>query len=219
MLHIAFNTRIKIENVYREGITKIRPQDMIMANELGYKIKLIANATIDENNNADVRVHPMLVSKNSMLAHIDYVTNAVALSGHPIGNIVLSGPGAGEFPTASSVVGDILAIQKEFGTTDYLLPMMRCHHHSKANPVNINDTYNKYYISITAPNAIGVIAKIGTICANKNISLSSILQKGVSTNNTADITVITEKCQEKLIREVVGELTDCKVNSLIRVAE
>ena len=216
---IAFKTRIKLENVYREGITKIRREDMIRANELGYKIKLIANATIDENNNADVRVHPMLVSKNTLLAHTDYVTNAVEMSGHPIGSIVLTGPGAGEFPTASSVVGDILAIQKEFGTTDYLLPMMRCHHNSKANPVNINDTYNKYYISITAPNAIGVIAKIGTICANKNISLSSILQKGVSSDNTADITVITERCQEKLIREVVNELNDCKVNSLIRVAE
>ena len=104
---IAFKKRIKIENVYREGITKIRKEDMAQANEFGYKIKLIATATIDENDNADVRVHPMLVSKNTMLAHIDYVTNAVAISGHPIGNIVLSGPGAGEFPTASSVVGDI----------------------------------------------------------------------------------------------------------------
>ena len=72
----------------------------------------------------------MLVSKDSMLAHIDYVTNAVAISGHPIGNIVLSGPGAGEFPTASSVVGDILAIAAEFGRTDYMLPMMRCNHTS-----------------------------------------------------------------------------------------
>ncbi len=216
---IAFKKRIKIENVYREGITKIRKEDMAKANEFGYKIKLIATATIDENDNADVRVHPMLVSKNSMLAHIDYVTNAVAISGHPIGNIVLSGPGAGEFPTASSVVGDILAIAAEFGRTDYMLPMMRCNHTSKANPVNIDNTYNKYYISITAPNAIGVIAKIGTICANKNISLSSILQKGVSDDNTADITVITESCQEKLIKEVVNELNDCTVNSIIRVAD
>ena len=216
---IAFKKRVKIENVYREGITKIRKEDMAKANEFGYKIKLIATATIDENDNADVRVHPMLVSKNSMLAHIDYVTNAVAISGHPIGNIVLSGPGAGEFPTASSVVGDILAIAAEFGRTDYMLPMMRCNHTSKANPVNIDNTYNKYYISITAPNAIGVIAKIGTICANKNISLSSILQKGVSDDNTADITVITESCQEKLIKEVVNELNDCTVNSIIRVAD
>lgn len=214
---IAFKKRVKIENVYREGITKIRKEDMAKANEFGYKIKLIASATIDENDNADVRVHPMLVPKNSLLAHTDYVTNAVLLSGHPIGSIVLSGPGAGEFPTASSVVGDILAIAAEFGKTDYLLPMMRCKHTSKANPVNIDNTYNKYYISITAPNAIGVIAKIGTICANKNISLSSILQKGVSDDNTADITVITESCQEKLIKEVVEELKDCTVNSIIRV--
>ncbi len=216
---IAFKKRIKLENVYREGITKIRKEDMAKANEFGYKIKLIATATIDENNNADVRVHPMLVSKDATLAHIDYVTNAVFLSGHPIGDILLSGPGAGEFPTASSVVGDILSIAAEFGKTDYMLPMMRCNHTTTANPVKIEETFNKYYISITAPNAIGVIAKIGTICANKNISLSSILQKGVSKDNTADITVITEHCQEKLIREAVNELTDCTVNSIIRVAD
>lgn len=216
---IAFNSRIKFENVYREGITKIRKEDIQRANELGYKIKLIASATIDENNNADVRVHPMLVPKKNMLAHIDYVTNAVLIKGHPIGSIVLSGPGAGEFPTASSVIGDILAIAREYKTTDYLLPMMRCHHNSTANPVKIEDTYNKYYLSITAPNAIGVIAKIGTICASKDISLSSILQKGVFENNTAEITVITEKCLERKIREVVNELDGCEINSLIRVME
>ena len=216
---IAFNSRIKFENVYREGITKIRKEDMQKAKELGYKIKLIASATIDENNNADVRVHPMLVSESNMLSNINYVTNSVALSGHPIGSVVLSGPGAGEFPTASSVIGDILAIAREWKTTEYLLPMMRCTHHKNANPVKIEDTYNKYYFSITAPNAIGIIAKIGSICANKNISLSSILQKGVSENNTAEITVITEKCLEKNIQEVLTELDGCTVNSLIRVME
>ena len=220
---ISFNSRIKYENVYREGISHVRTEDMAAANELGYKIKLIASASIDENDNADVRVHPMLVPQNTMLAHTNYVTNAVEMSGHPIGKIVLSGPGAGEFPTASSVIGDILAIAKEFGTTQYLLPMMRCHHHSTAKPVNIDDTYNKYYLSIKAPNAIGVIAKIGTICANKNISLSSIVQTGVNENNTAIITVITEKCLEKSIKEgineLVNELPDCEVLSMIRVAE
>ena len=121
---ITFNKRIKIENVYREGITKIRAEDMKAANDLGYKIKLIASAHMDDNENVDVRVHPMLVSKKSTLAHIDYVTNAVSLSGHPIGSVTLSGPGAGEFPTASSVVGDILAIAAEIGKSDYILPML-----------------------------------------------------------------------------------------------
>ena len=216
---IAFKKKIKLENVYREGITKIRKEDMKEANEFGYKIKLIATASIDENDNADVRVHPMLISKDTTLAHIDYVTNAVELNGFPVGKIVLSGPGAGEFPTASSVVGDILTIQAEFGKNEYMLPMMRCNHSDAANPVKIDDTFNKYYISITAPNAIGIIAKIGSICASKNISLSSILQRGVSEDNTADITVITEICQEKLIKEVVNELNDCTVNSIIRVAD
>ena len=110
---ITFNKRIKIENVYREGITRIRAEDMKSANDLGYKIKLIASAHLNDNGEADVRVHPMLVSKKSTLAHIDYVTNAVSLEGHPVGSITLSGPGAGEFPTASSVVGDILAIVAE----------------------------------------------------------------------------------------------------------
>ena len=216
---IAFNSRTKVEDVYREGITKIRKEDMQRANELGYKIKLIASASIDENNNADVRVHPMLVPKTHSLAHINYVTNAVAISGHPIGNILLSGPGAGEFPTASSVIGDILSIARAWKTTDYLLPMMRCHHHSISNPVRIEDTYNKYYLAIKAPNAIGVIAKIGKACADKNISLASILQKGVESDNTAEITVITEKCLERSIREVIAELDDCEVSSLIRVME
>ena len=218
---LAFKKRIKIENVYREGITKIRAQDMHAANDLGYKIKLIASAYLDEEGRADVRVHPMLVSKKSTLAHIDYVTNAVSLSGHPMGSITLSGPGAGEFPTASSVVGDILAIAAEVGTTDYLLPMMRCNHSEAAIPVNILDTENKYYLSINAKNSKGVIGKIGKICEDNNISLASIVQRGVSEDNTADITVITELCKEKNMQKAIETFEQDefinKVNSLIRV--
>ena len=214
---IAFNKRVDINKVYREGISKVRAEDMQQANELGYKIKLIANASINEQDEGDVRVHPTLVPKNSTLAHIDYVTNAVGMKGFPIGDILLSGPGAGEFPTASSVIGDILNIAAEIGTTNYPLPMMRCKHSEEAKMIPISETKNKYYISITAPNNTGVIGKIGTICADKNISLSSIIQKGVSDNNTADITVITEICKEADIQSAISELKDCKINSLIRV--
>lgn len=216
---ITFQKRIKIENVYREGITKIRAEDMKAANDLGYKIKLIASAHMDGNGNADVRVHPMLVSKKSTLAHIDYVTNAVSLSGHPVGSITLSGPGAGEFPTASSVVGDILAIAAELGKSEYILPMMRCRHSEAAKMIDIADTTNKYYISINAKNNKGVIGKIGTICADNNISLASIVQRCVSEDNTADITVITELVKEKDMQNAIKqiELDGNKVQSLIRV--
>lgn len=218
---IAFGKRIKIENVYREGITKISPDDMKAANEMGYKIKLIASAELNEDSKADVRVHPMLVPKTKTLAHIDYVTNAVSLSGHPVGDVTLSGPGAGEFPTASSVVGDILAIASEIDKTDYLLPMMRCNHHENAVMTPIEDTRNKYYISITAHNRLGVIGRIGKACEGHNISLASIVQKEVAGDNAAKITVITEICKEKDMQNVINIFNNdpaiASVNSLIRV--
>ena len=216
---ITFQKRIDINKVYREGITKIRATDMEAANDLGYKIKLIASANMYDNGDIDVRVHPMLVSKKSTLAHIDYVTNAVMLKGHPVGSITLSGPGAGEFPTASSVVGDILAVAAELGKSDYILPMMRCKHSEDANMIDIADTTNKYYISINAKNNKGVIGKIGTICADNDISLESIVQRCVSDDNTANITVITELVKEKNMQRAIKlfEQDGNKVNSLIRV--
>lgn len=218
---IAFGKRVKFENVYREGITKISPEDMQAANEMGYKIKLIASAEITEDNKADVRVHPMLISKSNPLAHIDYVTNAVTLTGHPVGSVTLSGPGAGEFPTASSVVGDILAIASEIGKTDYLLPMMRCHHNESAEPIDISETENKYYISMTAKNNIGVIGRIGKACEENQISLASIVQKEVTKDNAAHIRVITDICKEKDMQKVIAIFNNdsaiTSVNSLIRV--
>ena len=216
---ITFQKRIDINKVYREGITKIRANDMEAANDLGYKIKLIASANMYDNGDIDVRVHPMLVSKKSTLAHIDYVTNAVMLKGHPVGSITLSGPGAGEFPTASSVVGDILAVAAELGKSEYILPMMRCKHSEDANMIDIADTTNKYYISINAKNNKGVIGKIGTICADNDISLESIVQRCVSDDNTANITVITELVKEKNMQRAIKlfEQDGNKVNSLIRV--
>ncbi|MBE7712407.1 MAG: homoserine dehydrogenase [Cyanobacteria bacterium SIG26] len=218
---IAFGKRIKIENVYREGITKVSPEDMKTANEMGYKIKLIASAELNKDGKADVRVHPMLVGKSKTLAHIDYVTNAVSLSGHPVGDITLSGPGAGEFPTASSVVGDIFAIVSELDKSDYILPMMRCTHEENAEMIDISDTENKYYISITANNSMGVIGRIGKACEDNNISLASIMQKEVEGNSSARITVITELCKEKNMQKVIDIFNNdpaiTEVNSLIRV--
>lgn len=222
---IAFNKRINIKNIYREGICKIQAADMKYANELGFKIKLIALAQLDDNGNADVRVHPMLVKKSKSLAHIDYVTNAVMIEGHPVGEIMFSGPGAGEFPTASSVVGDILAIATELTIEgrDYILPMMRCHHAQEAKMIDISETKNRYYLSINTKNSVGVIAFLGNIFAENNISISSLLQKGLGTDNTANIVVITESCLEKNLQNAIKmiEKDSCinKINSLIRVME
>lgn len=220
---ITFNKRVKLENVYREGITKVKSEDIKYANELGYKIKLVAYAHIDENDNADVRVHPMFVSKEETLAHIDYVKNAVTLTGSPVGKITLSGAGAGEMPTASSVVGDILAIEREYGTTDYILPMMRCKHahNTTAKMVPIDETENKYYLRLIANDKIGGIADITEHFAEKKISIESILMKEVKENNIAEIVIVTDKCKEKLIKELKNDfdMHSCvkELASMIRI--
>lgn len=219
---IALNQRVDINKIYREGITKISANDMKFANELGYKIKLIALAELDSNGMTDVRVHPMLVPNTNILSTISNVTNAVLVEGYPVGNVTFAGPGAGELPTASSVVGDILAIQRDFDAAEPL-PMMRCNHSVSAKQLDICDTKNRYYISITAANIPGVIGTIGDICGRHNINLSSVLQKGVCKENSAQIVVITEISKESNIQDAIDELNRneriVKINNLIRVME
>lgn len=218
LANITFNKRIDVNKIYREGITNIDADDIKFADELGYKIKLIALAQ-EEDGQIDVRVHPMLVSKSNVISGINNALNAVMLEGHPVGQVMFTGPGAGEFPTASSVVGDILAIAAEFSKCETILPMTRCHHKDMAVQTNILDTKNSYYISITAPNAIGVIGVIGTACGKNKINISSVLQKGTQKDGTAHIIVITETCSERDIQNAIEELKkqSIKINNLIRV--
>lgn len=218
LANITFNKRIDVTKIHREGITNISAQDIKFADELGYKIKLIALAQ-DNDGQIDVRVHPMLVSKSRVISGINNALNAVLLEGFPVGQVMFTGPGAGEFPTASSVVGDILAIDAEFGKCETILPMTRCHHREMAVQTDILDTKNSYYISITAPNAMGVIGVIGTACGKNKINISSVLQKGTQKDGTAQIIVITEECSERDIQNVIEELKkqSIKINNLIRV--
>ncbi len=218
---IAFNKRVDINKIYREGITKISAHDIDFAREFGYTIKLIALAQDFENGKVDVRVHPMFVPNKNVLANINNAMNAVLLYGHPVGEVMFTGSGAGEMPTASSVAGDILALATELEESCYPLPMMRCHHEAQAQQLAIDETYNQYYISINAANTPGVIGLVGTVCGKHNINLASLLQKGVNENNTAEIVVITASSKESDVQNALDELLDAieinKINNLIRV--
>lgn len=209
---LAFHQKIDINKIYKEGITKISAYDMQMAKELGYKIKLIALGAKTTDGKLDVRVHPMFVPTQNVISEIDNVTNAVLLNGFPVGEIMFVGAGAGEFPTASSVCGDILAIATELPNTQNPLPMMRTNNKTQADQIDIKETYNKYYLSIKAANNVGVIGFIGTTCGNNNINLENIIQKGVDKDETARIIVITGRCKEAHLQHALDEL---KANSAI----
>ena len=220
LANIIFHKRIDINKIYREGITKISADDIKCADELGYKIKLIALAQKSDDE-IDVRVHPMLVRKDNVISNTNNALNAVLLEGHPVGQVMFTGPGAGEFPTASSVIGDILAIDAEFGKCENILPMTRCHHKEWAKQKDVLDTTNSYYLNITAKNAMGVIGAIGTVCGKNRINISSVLQKGTKSDGTAEIIVITEESAERDIQNAISELEaqSIKINNLIRVMQ
>lgn len=219
LANITFHKRIDVNKIYKEGITKISADDIKFANELGYKIKLIGLAQKTENDELDIRVHPMLVPMTNMISGINNAMNAVLLEGFPVDKVMFTGPGAGEFPTASSVVGDILQIAGELHHTDTVLPLHRCPHKENAEQIDIKYTKNKYYISIKAANSKGTIGIIGTVCGNNNINLSSILQKGIKDDNTAQVIVITEVANEFDIQNAIKELSaqNIEINNLIRV--
>ncbi len=217
--NIVFHKKIDYKKIYREGITKITQDDIKCAKELGYKIKLIGLAQKLENDELDIRVHPVLVEENSMLAKISNAINTVQLEGCPVGSVMFTGPGAGEGPTASSVVGDILAIAAEISYTDTILPSSRVKTDVEAKQADILNTKNSYFIAINAQNARGTIGIIGSVCAENNINLQSILQKGIKEDNTALIVVITEASYEADIQNAVKKLNEqnIKVTNLIRV--
>jgi len=220
---IIFNKRIDVKRIYREGIDKISPIDISYAAEFGYKIKLIALAQDDDSGRVDIRVHPMFVSKNQPLAHIDGVLNAVTIEGDTVGKVMFSGAGAGELPTASSVIADILSIVNEIGRTDYPLPMMRCQHSDDAEYLEIGNITSKYYIRLIANNSPGVIGNLGIICGKNNINLYSIIQKGILEDGCARIVLLTEKARESDIQTALNEIKSSssikEIENVIRVMD
>ena len=218
---ISFNKKVDINKIYREGITKIKSQDIKSAKELGYTIKLIALGQKLDNGKIDVRVHPMLVAQKHLLAKVQNATNSIMLSGYPVGDLVFTGAGAGAEPTASSVVGDLLVLAADLETTDCPIPQAICNHNETADQIDIGDTYNEYYVAINASNHPGAIGLIGTVFGRNNINISTIMQKGINSDNTAEIVVITECAKEADVQNALKELLKSEsiknIDNLLRV--
>ena len=159
----------------------------------------------------------MLVSKSKAISEIKNATNAVSLNGFPVDKVMFVGPGAGEFPTASSVVGDILSIKSEIHRSGEILPMTTCHHSEYANQIDIENTKNCYYLCIKANNNPGEIGKIGLESGKNGINLSCILQKGTQDDDRATIIVITEECCESAMNAMIANLEKENINVINRI--
>ena len=212
---IAFGKRVDVNNVYCEGISKVSPVDIAYAAELGYKIKLIAMSQVYEEGKLDIRVHPALVSKEHPLASINGVTNALTVYGDAVGEVNFSGPGAGELPTASAVVGDVLAIAREIPLTSNILPSMRCKHTENADIIPMENTVNSYYVRIHSNDTPGVIGNLGLACGNHGVSLSGVIQKDILEDGNARIIILTHEVKESAMRAAINDISKQSTTKLI----
>ena len=207
---LAFHSRIRVEDVYREGITRVNTEDIAFGREMGYVLKLLAIGK-DNGDTIEARVHPAFLPADHPLARVDGSLNAVYLYGHSFKDMMLEGRGAGDAPTASAIVGDIVqAAQNAVHPMPYL----------REDPLPIADDWeSKYFIRMKAKDAPGVLAEVTGLLAGEGISVSAMMQKGAEPGGKATLIVITHTAPEKAIWRVVEALKPeiCSVESVIRV--
>ena len=215
---IAFNSRVTLNDVYVEGITGITAEDIRYATELGFVIKLLAIAKEDELGRVQIRVHPSFLPVNHPLAAVNDVFNAVFVQGDAVGEIMHFGRGAGQMPTASAVVGDIIEIVRNLNHNTKARIGCTCY---EQKPIlSINELEVEYYIRMTVTDRPGVLAGIAGVFGDNDVSIATVLQKS-SDENRAELIMITHRVREKGLRDALSVLSGMsivgEINSVIRL--
>ena len=221
---IAFNSRVKLNDVYTEGIRNITQLDMDTADDMGYVIKLLALAHRTPEG-IDVRVHPTMLPKAHQMAQVNGVFNAIYVTGDAVGETMFYGAGAGSFPTASAVVGDILSLSEQISRGVAPLPEIEPYGHNLAfKPMD--ELQTKYYVRLKVADRVGALSETVDIFAKHNISISLINQvedgkSGVS--DACSVIFLTHRALEKDVQAAAAELAsvDCvaEVANVLRIED
>ena len=214
---LAFNARVKFEDVSIEGITKITPKDIQHAANLGYVVKLLAIGK-ESDAGVDVRVHPVLLPKTHPLASVNGVFNAIFVKGYPINEAMFFGPGAG-FPTASAVISDIIEIARNIQSGSVGKFGCTCYNEKAICP--LEETVSAYYIRLLVEDKPGVLGAVATAFGDAGVSLHSVAQTNSTVENHAELVVVTHKVKHKNIlvaQEALKKLSAVdEISSVMRV--
>jgi len=206
---LAYGEWFGVKPIYVQGIRDISLTDLKFAQELGYRIKLLAIIK-QENEDVQIRVHPTLIPINSMMAGISEVFNGVMVNGDTVGNTLFYGRGAGRDATASAVVADIVdvALNLKFGSHRRVPAFRIAPHFRKVLPVD--DICSRYYLRLQVEDRPGVVAKIADVLGNKNISISSIIQKEGQSKENVSLLILTHIAKESSLNEAMAEISKIK---------
>jgi homoserine dehydrogenase len=227
---MAFGAKLTYKEVPTEGIRGLIPLDFDAAEELGYRIKLLGIAKlheVDGEQRIEARVHPTLISRSSLLASVDGAMNAVAVVGDAVGDTLFYGPGAGELPTASAVVADLIEIAREIrrGSAGRVAPLSYLPDSLEPKPlVPLGEIVGPCYLRFTALDRPGVLAHIAGVLGEHQIGIESVIQKGRGgAVESVPVIVRTYPAREVAVRsalEIIDEAPDVTApTKLIRIEE
>lgn len=189
---LAFGTQPQLGAISIEGIRSISAQDIRYAADLGFTIKLLGIAEQTDNGVLQ-RVHPCLVPQDAPIARVGGAFNAVQIEGHALGRLLLEGQGAGEKPTASSVVSDILQIARGSQTEVFTLPAAQL---VPLHAAQLSQLQSRYYLRLSVRDETGVLADIASICAREGISVESLIQREHTAEEPTHIVMTTHHTGE-----------------------
>ena len=214
---IAFETFVDVNSIYVEGIEGIELEDIDIAAELGYVIKLLAIAK-NEQDGLDIRVHPAFVAKDHPLALVNDQYNAIYLHGDAVNDVMSYGRGAGQMPTASAVVADMIQVGK--GICQQRVDTLKFHFPVEQTLKNINMVENSYYLRLQVNDQPGVLAQITKVLGDNKVSLASVIQKHKLTP-VVPIILVTHRVKEEAVNKSIKMLKQLPdviaINNLIRV--
>lgn len=203
---IAFEADIDVADVYREGITRITPEDLQYAEELGLVVKLLAIAKND-NGNIEVRVHPTMIPATHPLANVNDVFNAIFVQGDAVGDLMFYGRGAGTMPTGSAVVADCIDAAQNL-RRGVSAPLNG--HRRRCTLKPISDTVARYYINIRVVDRPGVLAAIAAVFGQAEVSIESMIQKG-RREDPVSLVFVTHSVAERNVRAALDKALQLSV--------
>ncbi|MBA2427779.1 MAG: homoserine dehydrogenase [Actinobacteria bacterium] len=213
---LAFNARVVAGDVFREGISGITPADVAAAHDLGYEIKLVAVADV-EDGRISARVHPAMLPRTHPLASVRDVYNAVFVEGQEVGELMFLGRGAGGAPTASAVVGDVVEIARNIATGNK--NPGGAYYRERRPAMPLDDVRARYYVVLSVEDLPGVLSEVAGVFGRHGISIASVRQEGFGDGATLIvITHVGTEAQHSATFAELGRLEVVKsVGSRMRV--
>ncbi len=205
---LAFGTPVKFDNIYTEGITKVTPVDIEYAKEFGYKIKLLAISKMD-NGEIEVRVHPTMVPNEYLISTVEGVFNAIYVAGDAVGDTMFYGRGAGDMPTGSAVVSDIIEIARNIiNNSKGRVPSaaFQLKERKELKIKKMDEIVCPFYLRFMAMDNPGVLSEISGVLGEHNISIASMIQKGRKEGGAVSVVMMTHVAKEKDVQDALTEI-------------